>query len=110
MKQTQLPATAGEIADRHPDLWAAYSALGEAAANAGPLTERERRLVKLALAMGVASEGGVHSHVRRADAEGIEAAALEQVALLAIPTLGFPRAAAAYTWIRDLDKAGDGAE
>ena len=110
MKEPQLPATAGEIAERHPDIWDAYSALGEAAANAGPLTDRERRLVKLALAMGVASEGGVHSHARRADAEGIEDAAIEQVALLAIPTLGFPRAAAAYTWIRDLGKAGDDAD
>jgi alkylhydroperoxidase/carboxymuconolactone decarboxylase family protein YurZ len=103
MTKSKLPATAGDIAERHPDVWSAYSALGKAAAEAGPLTERERRLVKLALAIGADSEGGVHSHVRRARAEGIETAALEQVALLSIPTLGFPRAAAAYTWIGDLN-------
>lgn len=103
MTQSKLPATAGDIAEHHPDVWSAYSALGKATAEAGPLTERERRLVKLALAIGADSEGGVHSHVRRARAEGIETTALEQVALLAIPTLGFPRAAAAYTWIGDLN-------
>ena len=106
MSEPELPATAGEIAERHADVWSAYSALGQAVAGAGPLSERERRLVKLALAIGAGSEGAVHSHVRRAAAEGIEAPAIDQVALLAIPTLGFPRAAAAYSWIRDLDEGG----
>lgn len=102
MSDNELPSTAGEIATRHPDVWSAYSALGRSLADAGPLNERERRLVKLALAIGAQSEGAVHSHVRRARAESVEAAAIEQVALLAIPTLGFPRAAAAFSWIGDL--------
>jgi hypothetical protein len=64
--------------------------------------------VKLALAMDAASEGGVHSHGRRAASEGIEPTALEQVALLALPTLGFAHAGAAYAWIRDReDTASD---
>ena len=107
MTDSDLPSTAGDIAERYPDVWSAYSALGEAVAEAGPLDERERRLVKLALAIGAASEGAVHSHVRRAQDEGIEMAALEQVSLLAISTLGFPRAAAAYTWIGDVDEDED---
>ena len=102
MSESELPGTAAEVAEDFPDVWSAYSALGEAAANAGPLSDRERRLVKLALSIGAASEGAVHSHVRRAEAEGIPATAVEQVALLSIPTLGFPRAAAALSWIRDL--------
>ena len=65
-----LPSRAGRIAEDHPDLWAAYAALGEAAAKAGPLSARERRLVKLALSVGAQSEGAVHSHTRRALAEG----------------------------------------
>ncbi len=35
-------------------------------------------------------------------AEGITAQELHHVVLLAIPTLGLPRAVAALTWIRDL--------
>ena len=103
MTQPELPSTAGEIAEQYPDVWSAYSALGEAVADAGPLSDRERRLVKLALAIGAGSEGAVHSHVRRAEREGINTASLQQVALLSIPTLGFPRAAAAFSWIGDLD-------
>ncbi|TDL84783.1 carboxymuconolactone decarboxylase family protein [Meridianimarinicoccus aquatilis] len=96
-----LPGAAGELAEQHPDLWSAYAALGKACAEAGPLSDRERRLVKLALAVGAASEGAVHSHSRRARAEGIEEAAIHQVALLAIGPLGLPRAVAAKTWIED---------
>jgi len=103
----EMPGAAGALAEDHPDIWAAYSELGRAAADAGPLSDRERRLVKLALAIGVGSEGAVHSHARRGRAEGIEAAALHQVALLAIGPLGLPRAVAARTWIGDvLDDPG----
>jgi len=104
MSRNELPATAGDVAEQYPEVWAAYSALGAAAAQAGPLSDRERRLVKLALAIGAASEGAVHSHVRRGREEGLETEAAEQVALLSIPTLGFPRAAAAMSWIRDVTK------
>ncbi|WP_170347669.1 carboxymuconolactone decarboxylase family protein [Ruegeria atlantica] len=83
-------------------MWDAYSALGSATAEAGNLTERERRLVKLALAIGAASEGAVHSHARRGLAEGIPVEDLQQVALLAIGPHGFPRAVAAGTWISDV--------
>ena len=98
-----LPGAAGDLAEQHPDIWAAYSALGKAASDSGPLNERERRLVKLALAIGANSEDAVHSHARRANSEGIEKAALRQVALLAIGPLGLPRAVAAKTWIGDVD-------
>ncbi|EKV29794.1 hypothetical protein C882_0224 [Caenispirillum salinarum AK4] len=58
--------------------------------------------MKLALAIGAASEGGVHSHCRRALSEGIPPEAIQQVAILAIGTLGFPQAVAALTWIDDI--------
>ena len=84
-----LPGGAKTIAEDFPEIWAAYSSLGAATAGAGPLTERERRLVKLALSIGAGSEGATHSHSRRAVAEGVETGAIEQVALLACGPLGF---------------------
>jgi alkylhydroperoxidase/carboxymuconolactone decarboxylase family protein YurZ len=98
----KLPGAAGDVAETYPDIWAAYSKLGEACAECGPLDADTRRLVKLALAIGAASEGAVHSHARRAVEAGIDPAALKQVAMLAIPTLGFPRAVASLTWIEDV--------
>ena len=97
-----LPGAAGDLAKSQPKIWDAYSALGEACAEAGKLNARERRLVKLALAIGAASEGAVHSHTRRGLAEGIPSDDLTQVSLLAIGPLGLPRAVAAGTWISDI--------
>jgi AhpD family alkylhydroperoxidase len=102
MSNQQLPSGAGRVADEYPDVWQAYSALGCACAEAGPLDARTRRLIKLALAVGVGSEGAVHSHVRRGLEEGASAEELKQVAMLAIPTLGLPGGVAALTWIEDI--------
>ena len=101
----KLPSAAGRVAEAHPDIWQAYAKLGAACASAGPLDKKTVRLAKLALAVGVGSEGATHSHARRAVAEGISTGELEQIALLAIPTLGLPRAVAALTWIRDMTDA-----
>ncbi len=100
-----LPSGAGQIAERYPDVWKAYADLGKACANTGPLDDQTRRLIKLALAVGTGSEGAVHSHTRRALQEGVEPQALKQLALLAVPTLGFPAAVAALTWIEDITDA-----
>lgn len=102
MTNKELPAAAGDIKNNHPDLWNAYSRLGEAAATSGPLDKKAQRLVKLALAIGARSEGAVHSHSRRALAEGVSADEIKHAALLAITTLGFPQAIAALSWIEDI--------
>lgn len=97
-----LPSGAGRLAARHSKVWSAYEKLGEAVAEAGPLDAKTRRLVKLALAIGCSSEGAVHSHVRRAAAEGVSADEMRHVMLLAIPTLGLPAAVKALTWMDDI--------
>jgi AhpD family alkylhydroperoxidase len=97
-----LPSGAGEVARAYPEVWNAYAALGKACSEAGPINGRTARLVKLALAIGTLSEGAVHSHTRRALAEGVSKEELKQVALLAVPTLGFPQGVKALTWIEDV--------
>lgn len=101
MKES-LPGAAGALTANHPGIWEAYSQLGEACAEAGPLSDREKRLVKLALAIATGSEGAVHSHARRALSEGIKPEAVNHVALLGIGTLGVPKAVAALTWMSDV--------
>jgi alkylhydroperoxidase/carboxymuconolactone decarboxylase family protein YurZ len=101
-KVEELPSGAGEVARAYPAVWEAYAALGKATAEAGPLDSRTRRLVKLALSIGASSEGAVHSHARRAIAEGVSKDELKQVALLAIATLGLPQAVKGLTWIEDI--------
>lgn len=98
----KLPAAYTRFDRRFPKVAKIHEQLGEAAAGAGPLDERTAHLVKLGMAMGVRSEGAVHSHVRRAMAAGATAAQVRHVAALAVPTLGFPAAVAAFTWIEDV--------
>lgn len=104
-----LPSGAGEVARAYPEVWSAYAALGRACSEAGPIEARTARLVKLALAIGALSEGAVHSHARRALEDGLTPQELKQVALLAIPTLGFPQGVKALTWIEDVTDPAPGA-
>jgi 4-carboxymuconolactone decarboxylase len=100
-----LPPVPEHIAEEHPDVWAAVQKLGTALSQAGPLDGRTKRLVHLALALGANSHGAVHSHARRGLAEGMSAAELEHVALLAGTTLGWPQAVKGLTWIKDVTQA-----
>jgi len=97
-----LPSRAGELARRHPKIWAAYAELGNRCSEAGPLDPKSRRLVKIALAAGAGSEGAVHSHVRRGMAEGLSPDEIRHIALLGITTLGLPAAVRALSWIEDI--------
>lgn len=103
----ELPGHARHVAETQPALWEAYQKLGEACAEAGPLSGASAQQVKLAMAIGAGLEGAVHSHVRRALAEGVEPDALRHIAYLAVTTLGFPRAVAALSWVEDvISKSG----
>ncbi len=86
---------------RYPGVVEAYERLGEQVRAAGPLASREIALVKLAISLGARMEGAAHAHTRKALAAGIERAALEHVALLTCPTIGFPNMMTAMGWVRD---------
>lgn len=103
--EVELPSGAASIAHDHPDLWQAYQQFGASVAASGPLAARERRLIHLAYALGSCSEGAAHSHIRRALFEGITAAELDHVALLAATTLGWPQAMRALAIVRDMTKS-----
>ena len=89
-----------EFAGRYPAVVEAYERLGEEVRKAGPLSPREVALVKLGISIGARMQGAAHAHARKARAQGIDGAALEHVALLACPTIGFPNMMAALGWVR----------
>lgn len=98
------PSTAAEqIRTGYPEIWQAFSNLAQACHDAGPLDEKTRRLVKLAVAVGAGTEGGTHSAVRHAVEAGVTAEEMEHVVLLSITTIGVPSAGRALTWIHDKD-------
>ncbi len=87
--------------DSYPNVWKAFSELSEECHEVGPLDDKTRRLVKLAIAVAAGLEGGTHSAVRHAKDAGITQKEMEHVAVLAITTIGFPSAMRALSWIRD---------
>jgi 4-carboxymuconolactone decarboxylase len=94
-----LPDIYQEFQRQFPDISRAYDELAGKCHDWGPLDERTRRLVKLGVAMGLNSEGGVRSHARRALEEGITPEELRHVVLLAFTTSGFPAMIAAMKWV-----------
>jgi alkylhydroperoxidase/carboxymuconolactone decarboxylase family protein YurZ len=96
-------SSADRIRKSHPQVWSHFTALGKACHEAGPLDEKTRRLVKLALALAAETEGGTHSAVRHCVEAGITVAEMEHVAILSITTLGFPAAGRALSWIHDAE-------
>jgi AhpD family alkylhydroperoxidase len=99
---TQLPKPYVNFQEQYPDVWQAYNQLGAAVHAAGPLDEKTRGLIKLALAIGAGREGAVHAHVRKLVEMGVSPDEIRQVALLAVTTLGFPATMTGLTWINDV--------
>jgi len=101
MAQQPLPKPVLDFRKRYPDVWTAFNELGNRCHSAGPLDEKTRRLVKVAISMGAGLEGATHSAVRNARKAGITADEINHVAVLAVSTLGLPAAIRAYTWAGD---------
>ena len=85
-----------------PDIVDAYERLGDAVHQGGPLDEKTRALIKLAVSTGARLEGAVHSHTRKAIAVGATKEELRHVAILSLPTIGLPSMMAALSWIGDV--------
>lgn len=96
---TYLPDIYKEFQQQFPELAKAYDELALKCHHWGPLDEKTRRLIKLGIAIGLNSEGGVRSHARRALDEGISADELRHTVLLAFTTAGFPMMSAAMKWV-----------
>ncbi|MEL6105573.1 MAG: carboxymuconolactone decarboxylase family protein [Planctomycetota bacterium] len=86
----------------HPELMNAYEAFGKATKEAGPLSEREVALVKLAISVGAGLEGAAHSHCRKALEAGCTPEDLRHVAVLSAPTIGFPTMMRGKSWVEDV--------
>src|SRR5215472_16109280 len=99
--QESLPDSISSFERKHSAVWDAFTKLGEACHETGPLDEKTRRLVKLALAVALRHEGAVHSATRNALKSGVTREELEHVVILAITTIGWPAANAAMTWVED---------
>lgn len=101
-----LPGKFKEFVARYPELGAAHQQIAAAAEAAGPMDRKTIELVKIGLSIGAGLESATRSHVRQALQHGATEAEVEQVALLAYNTCGWPRMVAGYAWVRQQIERG----
>jgi alkylhydroperoxidase/carboxymuconolactone decarboxylase family protein YurZ len=97
-----LPGIYKDFMQQFPDVASSYEDLAVKCHGSGPLDEKTRRLIKLGIAIGLSSEGGVRSHARRALEEGVSADELRHTVILALTTIGFPTMIAAFKWVEEV--------
>ena len=97
-----IPKRYRDFTKDYPEVAKSYEQLGNAVHSAGPLNDKTRALIKLAISIGARLEGAVHSHTRKAINSGATNEELRQVALLSLPTIGLPSMMAALSWINDI--------
>ena len=102
MADDQVPAHFASVRDRFPKIMEALEELGKAARQQGPLDNKTAHLIQLAAAAAIQSEGSVHSHTQRAKAAGATPDEIHHAVLLLVSTIGFPRVAAALSWVDDV--------
>ena len=97
-----IPQRYQKFKDEYPEIAEAYDELGDKVHRSGPLDDKTRALVKLAISAGAGMEGAVHSHTRKALEKGLSNEEIRHTILLALPTIGLPKMMAAYSWIEDI--------
>jgi alkylhydroperoxidase/carboxymuconolactone decarboxylase family protein YurZ len=102
MTMDYLPEIFQQFKQRFPKVKDSFDALGAAEHEAGPLEEKERRLVKLGIAVGAESEGAVRSHVRKLLGIGATQEEILHTIILALTTIGFPATNAALSWAEEV--------
>lgn len=103
-----LPKPYKQFQDHFPEVFNTYEQLGIATREAGPLDEKLQNMVKLGIAMGANSRGGVMSSTRKAIAAGATADEVRHAVLLGITTTGFPNMIAAMSWVEEVVSGDDG--
>ncbi len=99
---TKYPRNYTLIQEKFAELMSAHEEVGRLAKAAGPIDAKTANLIQLAACVALRSEGGVHSHARRAMQAGASKEELHQAIILLINTVGLPAIAAAFSWVNDL--------
>ncbi|GAB1444401.1 MAG: carboxymuconolactone decarboxylase family protein [Cyclobacteriaceae bacterium] len=84
-----------QFVEKYPQVANKYEELGDAVHDQGPLSHRDRALIKLAISGSHLYSSAFKAHIRKAIASGISREEIEHLVLLFLPTVGFPSMMAA---------------
>ncbi|MDX2499628.1 MAG: carboxymuconolactone decarboxylase family protein [Deltaproteobacteria bacterium] len=89
--------------DEFPEVHARHEALGkEIHENTGPLTEKSRWLIKIAISAACNHKRALATHIKKAQAAGVNDDEIKQTLLLLIPTAGFPMFMKAFSVLNNV--------
>ena len=97
-----LPKTYEDFSDKFSEVMKDYQKLGKTCRDAGPLELKCQDLIKLGIAIGANSRGGVMSAVRKALASDATHEEIRHAVLLSLTTTGFPNMIAALGWVDEV--------
>ncbi len=103
-----LPDKYKNFSTEFPEIFKLYQEMGSKIRESGPLEKNTQNLIKLGIAIGSNSRGGVMSHTRKALESGSTKEEVRHAILLALSTTGFPTMIAALNWANEvLEKNGE---
>ena len=93
-----------QFKEEYPEIHAKHDALGkEVHENGGPLGEKTRWLIKIAISGGCNHKRALETHIRKAKSAGVSEAEIGHALLLLIPTAGFPAFMKAYSVFKSIN-------
>jgi len=93
-----------EFKKEFPDIYSKHEALGkEIHEMSGPLSEKARWLIKIAVSAAGNHKRALETHIRKAKAAGISDEEVKHALLLLIPTAGFPAFMKAYAVYKSIN-------
>jgi alkylhydroperoxidase/carboxymuconolactone decarboxylase family protein YurZ len=102
-----LPDKYKNFSKEYPEISEIFKDLGIKVRESGPLDEKSQNLIKLGIAVGSSSRGGVMSNTRKALESGCSKEEIKHAILLSLSTTGFPAMIAALNWANEvLEKDG----
>ena len=89
--------------EEFPEIYANHEALGKQIhEKAGPLEEKSRWLIKIAISAACNHKRALATHFRKAKATGVTDEEIKHALLLLIPTAGFPLFMKAYSVLKSM--------
>ncbi|HXY82482.1 MAG TPA: carboxymuconolactone decarboxylase family protein [Candidatus Saccharimonadales bacterium] len=97
----QLPLTLQQFIKKYPRLWSAHESLGMECAHAGPLSEKEIQLIKIAVTGSLTLETAFKTHVQKSARAGASKREIEHTIIQLLPILGMGRTMMAMKWYHE---------
>ena len=98
----KLPKRYEKFMETYPEVGKAYTDLGSAVANAGPLDRKTQALIKLGISIGARQEGGTRSQTRKAIEAGATPDEIRHAIMQATTTVGFSTMMTGLSWVEEI--------